>query len=480
MVRSTDPLAPTWIRRNLRGVFFDRTGVGMRHLLLALSAIASASTTAAQTPATRQTQPVVPPAGTPSTTSPTPASATAIGYSLPSSSVKVVVGFTLVSCTGRFAAKADVTFVPVVGPSPYAQHRFRLDGRDLSSFWKNRKITLETFPNGTIKSLNGALSDQTGSIISSVIKLVTGFVASDGEQAVGLAGQCNQATLSAMSRVAALGSRIGTLRTQLSGLPPSQIEAAKLTIDTLAEEAARLQTADLRIEFPSELVLEREITGGTLRWRRSDFAKWLINAPSSSQAEAPVRDLAIGLCIAPETPGRAPPTCDGKAVDAADILARSAGKAPPAVACPEDPDCRTTIVLREPRRATITAISLAGGLAGKPKDASIKTADLTISQWGDLSFLPLRVGFGKSVNFAMGFDENGHKVSQTWDATARGTSLLGAASSITDAAVGAYRTIDGEHLAEQKAEVDRLNTLKAYNQAKHCEAVLAAGGFTCP
>jgi hypothetical protein len=452
----------------------------MRHLILALTAMASAGTAAAQKPAIRQAQSVGQPAESPNATSPTPGSATAIDYSLPSSSVKVVVGFTLVSCTGPFAAKADVTFVPVVGPSPYAEHRFRLDGRDLSSFWKNKKITIETFSNGTIKSLNGGLSDQTGSIISSVIKLVAGFVALDGEQSVGLAGQCNQATVSAISRAAALGSRIGALRSQLSSLPPSQIEAARLTIDALAGEVARLQTADLRIELTRELVLDRGITGGTLRWRRSDFAKWLLDQGATPQSDPLVSDLAIGLCINPETPGRAPATCDREAVDAADILAKGAGKAPAAVICPDDADCRTTIVLREPRRAMITAISLASGIAGKPKGASIKTADLTISQWGDLGFLPLRVGFGKSVNFAMGFDENGHKVSQTWDATARGTTLLGAASSITDAAVGAYRTIDGERLAEQKAEVDRLNTLKAYNQAKHCEAVLAAGGFTCP
>lgn len=407
-------------------------------------------------------------------------SATAIGYSLPSSSVKVVVGLTLVRCAGSFAAQTDVTFVPIVSPSPHAEHRFSLDGRDLASFWKNRKIAIETFPNGTIKSLNGGLSDQTGSIISSIVRLAAGFVALDGEQAIRLADQCAPSTMSAVTRASSLTDRVTGLRAKLASLPPGEVVATKATIDVLAAEIARLRTNELRLELSSELVLDRGIRGATLRWRRNDFAKWLPADADAARINAPVADLAIGLCVAAEVPGATTPTCDGAAVDAADLAVRDEPNAPDPVSCPDDEGCRTTIVMREPRRATITAISRASGLAGRPSGSSLGTADLMVSQFGGISYLPLRIGFGKSVNFAMGFDENGHKVSQTWDATARGTTLLGAASSMADAAVGAYRAIDGERVAEQKAEIDRLNTLKAYNQAKYCEAVFAAGGFTCP
>lgn len=454
-------------------------------MIAASGAVATQAHAQAQAPKRPQTPARTPSAGppeaqTPATAQPAIGSATAIGYSLPSSSVKVVVGLTLVRCAGSFAAQTDVTFVPIVSPSPHAEHRFSLDGRDLASFWKNKKIAIETFPNGTIKSLNGGLSDQTGSIISSIVRLAAGFVALDGEQAIRLADRCAPSTMSAVMRASSLTDRVTGLRAKLASLPPGEVVATKATIDVLAAEIARLRTNELRLELSSELVLDRGITGGTLRWRRNDFAKWLLNDADAARTNAPVADLAIGLCVAPEMPGAATPRCDGDAVDAADLAARDAPKRVDPVSCANDEGCRTTIVMREPRRATITAISRAGGLAGKPSGSSLGTADLTISQLGEISYLPLRIGFGKSVSFAMGFDENGHKVSQTWDATERGTTLLGAASSITDAAVGAFRAIDGKRVAEQKAEIDRLNTLKAYNQAKYCEAVFAAGGFTCP
>jgi hypothetical protein len=408
-----------------------------------------------------------------------PASSTTISYSLPSSSVKVAVGFTLTKCVGGFEARPDVSFVPTVGPNPHAEHRFSLDGRNLSSFWKNKKIAIQTYPSGSIKSLNGALADQTGSIISSVIKLVGSVLALEGQQPIGLAGRCNDATRAAIARSEALTARIKTLRAQYATTPPAQLAAVEAAVNALAAEAGRLQTGELRVDLNREFVLEPNVTGGTLLWNRNDFAKWLLEDAALAKSNPPVSDLIVGVCIASEVPGRAAPMCDRTITDQADVRAAELQTMAPVV-CPDDATCATTIVLREPRRASITAVSLSPGFAGKPVGATLKRGDLVISQWGELSYLPLRVGFGKSVSFAMGFDENGHKVSQTWDATARGTTLLGGASSITDAAIGAYKAINGERVAEQKAEVDRLNTLKAYNQARFCAAVIEAGGFTCP
>lgn len=446
----------------------------MRGLIYLASALAVAGPAAGQKPA-----PVQPPAAQPPTAD-TPVSATAISYSLPSSSVKVAVSLTLTKCVDGFEAKPEITFVPAVGPNPYPEHRFTLDGRNLSSFWKNKKIAIETYPSGSLKSLNGALADQTGSIISSVVKLVGTIVALEGDQPIALANHCNAATLSALSRVQSLTARIGALRTQYGTTPPAQLAATEAAVNALAAEVARLQTGELHVDLSREFVLEPNVTGGTLLWRRDDFAKWLAADVAATGTNPPVSDLIAGVCIAPQVDGRAAPTCDKAITDAADVRTSAPPAMTPRVPCPGDDLCATTIVLREPRRATITVVSLVGGFAGKDPGATLKRGDLVISQWGTISYLPLKIGFGKSVNFAMAFDENGHKVSQTWDSTARGTGLLGGASAIADATIGAYRAIDGQRVAEQKAEVDRLNTMKAYNQARFCAAVIEAGGFTCP
>lgn len=70
---------------------------------------------------------------------------------------------------------------------------------------------------------------------------------------------------------------------------------------------------------------------------------------------------------------------------------------------------------------SVKVISLSGGIEGKSAGSKLAEAEVMASQWGDIGFVPLRAGFGENVSFQMGFDENGHKVSETWDATARGT-----------------------------------------------------------
>lgn len=409
-----------------------------------------------------------------------PPSPATIAYSLPSSSVKVAVGLTLRQCRQSFEAKPELTFAPIVSPNPHQAHRLSLDGRNLSSFWKNKKLSLETYPSGSIKSLNGAIADQSGSIISSIIKLAGNVLALD--QAVGrtsLTGQCKPEVLAALDRVDQLEKRIKTLQASLATVPAAQIASTKEAITALAAEVGRLRNEDLHLELSRELVLDPKVTGGTLQWKRSDFAKWLKDPTDGSTSSSIVNDVTIGLCIKKDLGGKGSELCERTDVEAADKSAATV-KAPAQISCPDDPSCATTIVLREPVKAKIVAINLSGTPLGKPAGTVLKKGDLFISQWGELSYLPLRVGFAKSLSFQMGFDENGRKVSQTWDATARGSTLLGAATAVSDATLSAYKTIDGATVAEQKAEVERLNTLKAYNQARYCRAVIEAGGYTCP
>jgi hypothetical protein len=413
---------------------------------------------------------------------------TTIGYTLPSTTLAVSIDLTLKNCArGRFEVTPDIKISSTAGPEPHPEYRFRLDAADLQSFTRDKSLGVELYPNGALKSVNGGVTDQTGSIITSILKAIISIAAvADAPKDADVAGTCNGAVTAALGRIDAYGLRIKALREKLDSPDVEVMRKARDQIDILAAEIARLRTTLLHITIPArEIVPQKGLAAYRLNITRGAIAAWLIDPRAPSDNDAIVRELDLGVCLASEAGLQGDvQSCDKEVVTDAINTARShagsSGLMPiEALACPDGAECRRTIVLREPVPTRVSVIAEGAGYGVKPNKA-LAQAKLSISQWGSLSYIPLKVGFGKSVTFALGFDENGRKISQSWAYKARGSGIAGAASGIADAGATLYGSLDGRQLAADKAEVDRLTTLKNLNQLRACREYLDAGGFKCP
>lgn len=399
-----------------------------------------------------------------------------IDYRLPVTAAMVNVNLTITSCT-PLKASAVVALNPVVRPSPYDEHQFRIRGTDLASFWKKRELKIELYPNNAIKSLNASVADRTGAIITNAIKIVGALAAFD-PSAPRPAGApvCNPATDQAVRDADVLKGRIKALQQQVVNAPAANPEAIRKQIDAVAAEVGRLQADSLTIALTQTIEFgNKEDAAGFVRWKAEDFRKWFKSAGAET-----IPEWSLAWCVERPKAGQ-DPTCSAdqaKGSEAGTLDARRLEKAvlPECVAS----KCARTLVFREPRIAALALVTASDAFADIKPDTQLAQATFPMPQWGVMTYFPLDVGFAGSKSLTLTFDEFGRRTSFGWASDAQGEGMTGAAQGILDAA-GAYRTARaGEALAAEKAELDALDTQQKLNKLRRCKAVLDAGGFVCP
>src|SRR5206468_10235069 len=124
-------------------------------------------------------------------------------------------------------ATPTVTITPIANPNPNAKQRYTLYGADLSSFWKDRDLTAELYPDGALKSVNGGVADKTGAIFTNILKTAAGIVtlfAAPSPPPVPVTGKCTTDTNDALARVVALRGQIKKLRNRLPGATPKETQ----------------------------------------------------------------------------------------------------------------------------------------------------------------------------------------------------------------------------------------------------------------
>ena len=95
--------------------------------------------------------------------------------------------------------------------------------------------------------------------------------------------------------------------------------------------------------------------------------------------------------------------------------------------------------------------------------------------------LCLDVGFGENRTVALKFDSFGRTTSFGWNSEATGEEISGAVAGYASSLTGIAASLGGpSKLDDQKQEIDQLNTQLTLNQLRKCEAIIDAGGFTCP
>jgi hypothetical protein len=416
--------------------------------------------------------------------------ASKIRYTLPRTSVDIVVTLALKKCSPHPVIEPSVTVTPEASPEAHAQYRFELDAAYLQSFSRDKNLDIETNPNGTLKSLNGGATDQTAGIVTSIIKTIASIAmlaAPAGEDPVAKS-TCNKDTMEVLRRVDVYAASIKAFQTDLESKDPEKIACAKAAIDALAAQEAQLQTTTLQIMLPKiEYVLDRGWSADHILVTRDQLSKWL--NPTGQPTDTP-KDLKLAFCaFTAEEAERAngKPQCSTEEVDNRIMALRDGSRQNPlpkelvaeAPNCDGGMTCPRTIVLREPVNA-IFIVAVEGAGYTKPPSTVLAQQNIKVSQWGLLSYIPIKAGFGKSVTFQMSFDDYGHKLGESWSYKARGAGIFSGVSSAVDAGSSFANSLAGANLAADKAELDKLTTEKNLNQIKVCKAVIDAGGFNCP
>lgn len=392
--------------------------------------------------------------------------AASIGYRLPETAVQLRLDLVLTDCTTVPKARASVSVTPVVRPS---RHAYRLEGSKLTSFTKQRNLSVDLYPSGAIKSINGGVADKTGAILVNLIKTAAVVVGMSTTAAPPSGTQCTPETNGDLLRVRTFKGRIQNLNQLLESDPSADPVALRTQIDAYAAEVARIETDNLSLHLTRTIELA-ESNGGqipteehTVQWNSSDLQKWLRYCLSP---ETPVNYFSIKYSVKPK-----PVVSDRK------------DPAPPPKndgSCPKpDSKCATTIVFREPVDAEFTVTAVADDLAGKEGDQKWQGA-FPVAQWGDFSFLSLRVGFGGSKTVTLGLDEFGRRTSFSWESNARGEGITGGLLGLVESAGALRPAHTDEDLAAKKAQLEKLQTQLELNKLLKCEAILDAGGFKCP
>lgn len=403
-------------------------------------------------------------------------------YNLPITTARVSMDLVLVSCSADGPrARPTVTVQPIANANRAEHERFRLYSTALSSWTRNRQVGLDTHPNGALRSVNGGVSDRTGAIVTNVLKTALGALPFFDAQNTTRASACNDITMQALRQVAALETRIAALRAGLPTATAADAATIREAIDGLAAEAARLRTDQLLITLTKEIEINANNSAGVqndIAWTYGELARWL--APGDP-AEREVSNFRLFYCLQPAS-NEASGTCPANPA----LPAARTGEGERADCLP---DCRTTIVLREPVNATMVVIANTDEFVrlvpghqpvSIPRRTRLQRTMVPVAQWGRLSYIPLRAGFGESFTFALGLDEFGRRNSFTWKSDARGEGITGGVASIVGAGASLDAGIRGRDLAEQQAEITQLQTQQNLNRLRFCREVIEAGGFTCP
>jgi hypothetical protein len=159
------------------------------------------------------------------------------------------------------------------------------------------------------------------------------------------------------------------------------------------------------------------------------------------------------------------------------------------VSCVQGDECPKTIVLREPGAASIVVASLnADQIRKSAKKKQFYSAfdvvdsdSITVSQFGEISYLPLSAHFGGKLTTKLTLDDNGRRSSFSWNSTATGNSFVSGLNTMADSAK-AYRTATGEPTAveDMQTQIKELETLQKLNKLEVCRTIIESGGYECP
>jgi len=486
-------------------------------------------------------------------------SAARINYFVPASAVTLTADMQIRSCESPVVVIAGIS----LAAKPGAGEPMAFDPQPLMSALKSRDFKIELSDKRLLKSVNATNTDETGTVISNLVKLVGSFaglaitaqsrnIDSNDKNKVVTVNPCNAATNGYIEEVKRLEKRIGELRWALVSTTSAK-EAAEIDtqISKHAGRIADIRTGPLTVTMTRPLSvgqpLEKEDTTTKLAlvkpriyWTIGELAKWFsqdpVTDPCTLEANAKaylfptsaavtcstkVEQFAIEQLMSPfpvldQTPGESATNlqiedvfkaakcqlsqdradefkCRDKYVVAKEISPGEYGTLEPSVydakyrelCLKTAPDKRCTEMLAFRDTVTITVgarflASEATSIAIKDPSTPFAKISLVVPQYGTQRLLTFNPGFAERVTTSMTFDDYGRPVTLGWNSTARAVAATQALTSTLDNMTAVVKAIQGDEVADQKAEIDRLNTQLSLNNLRWCQAVIEAGGNCDP
>jgi hypothetical protein len=375
--------------------------------------------------------------------------------------------------SGRDGPQFKPTLLVTAAAVPSAE-RYRISGDDLRSWWKKRELALTLYENGTIKSVGASTSDRMAAVISNLIKLGTA-AASFGIRGPGLSApetrpdvlHCSPTATQLTNELARLEREVATLQGDLArSRDPAAIVKKRAAIDALATRIAELRTGPLKTTLSTTISPPGRACSKAITWDQRLLQKWfLLDSDKAAQA------LALQAKFLPSSGDTAElPDCDA-APPSSPLAKVSDGVAPSG----------PYVVIREPVAATLAVAALpqqAGKWSLRGFDEAKAKVPLVIGQWGGKSYYSLKAGFGQTRGVKMELDAFGRKTGMTLNSEARAEAITGGLVGIGDSLV-TYANATSD-LKERETRIKELETQQKYNKIMLCEAIIEAGGFTCP
>lgn len=148
-----------------------------------------------------------------------------------------------------------------------------------------------------------------------------------------------------------------------------------------------------------------------------------------------------------------------------------------------DKRCTEMLAFRDPVTIAVGARFLeseATSITIKDPITPFAKISLIVPQYGTQRLLTFDPGFAERVTTSMTFDDYGRPITLGWNSTARAVAATQALTSTLDNVTAVVKAIQGDEVADQKAEIDRLNTQLSLNKLRWCQAVIEAGGNCDP
>ena len=393
-----------------------------------------------------------------------------VHYRLPKSAISATLSLTLEDCRSGPKVSGDVTLAAAAGAS---SQQFALTTAQLQSATVKRSLNITLQDTGTIATIDSATEDRTSAIIGNALKIVAGIAGAVAGAPAGGAPPltqpqiptlvCNDATMTALRRLAILDAALDALRSGPGSADPKEVEQRSKTIATLEGERGVLRSGPLHMEVTAKLDLDK---------LQPDPNGWRLSAPLDADALGPLvsawlragQELGVNANWLVQLPrGRQVLQAGAQPVDQCyPALVRVSG-----------------ICFVRPVDATISATLTSSELLTDDGTMEASASEqLPVPQWGTLQILPLSVGFGGNRELSMTLDKFGNVSEMKWTSEARAETITAGLAGVADQA----STLSAAHttLAAQKAEIDQLTTWQQLNKLRACKEVLAHGGYTCP
>lgn len=399
-----------------------------------------------------------------------------IQYKMPEAKLHAQVTITLLGCQGSDVL--GTMSAKLVGTPEASAKSYTLYAADLTSARMSQDLTIELNDNGTLSTVNSAASDKTGAIFGNVLSTALSILPflRPADSRVENPLPCgetglNSHTVQSLGRFETLSLQIADLRRQTSS-DPAVVKVTNEALDGLYKERAALVSGPLQVSIKAPLKLyvpdaeELQSAEGLLRNAqdspcseptagRVDCGEVDFSAAASkfftSNTELPKGELKLSFSGA-GTGG---------------FVGKTLPKASPGIQLAE--------VAKFPLKLTVEQ-SFFKSANGNDLTAQ-SSGSFLMPQWGREYSLPLKVKIGRDRTIGLTLDDYGRVKKLHWVSNATLENLTGTVSSTASSVTG-YLSANS-NIAEQKAEIDALETQQKLNRLRACQEILEAEGWIC-